>query len=330
MDTASQGDERKMTKANPVWNERTKETGTEPGEMVLMKIVSHLYNQRYLIVLKLRTMLQKLTKANGERGVPLQGELTKEPTQDLISGAKAQRTTIFDEGQWRDADQETEDSKATLNQAEPMTGGEGTLTITRKEQEADCLTYHRLWQEGIKIVVFDKQEARRWREHGQEKEMPKPKPEFEDGDSEVEIATGCNPRMPAEEIDPGKLINSNAATMVKKEYASDGENGETDHRRVVSSVGRIVDSSRLHAPTLLAIKSLLQKPVRTGLEWIRPQRCNLDKESATSVRQEIKLDPHDDPEMPRSRHPFKRLKRDRRDANLTLEDIRLHDQDDTA
>ena len=168
-----------------------------------------------------------------------------------------------------------------------------------------------------------------------ETEMPKPKPEFEDGDSEVEIATGYDSRMPAVEIDPGKHINSVAAGMVKKEYASDGEDCEVDHRRpvmrkVVSSVGRIVDSSRLHAPTLLAIKSLLQKPVRTGLEWIRPQRCNLDKESATSVRQEIKLDPHDDPEMPRSRHPFKRLKRDRRDANLTLEDIRLHDQDDTA
>ena len=34
--------------------------------------------------------------------------------------------------------------------------------------------------------------------------------------------------------------------------------------------------------------------------------------------------------MPLGRPPFKRLKKDRRDANLTLEDISLHNQDDTG
>ena len=111
MATVSQSDERKMTK----------ETGAEAEEMVLTKIVSYLYNQRYLIALKLRTILQKLTKINGERGMPLRGELTKEPNQDSISDAEVQRTPIVDEGQWKVADHEMEDSKASLNQAEPRT-----------------------------------------------------------------------------------------------------------------------------------------------------------------------------------------------------------------
>ena len=101
-------------------------------------------------------------------------------------------------------------------------------------------------------------------------------------------------------------------------------------RKVVSSAGRIIDSSGLCAPTMLSIKTLLQKPVRTGLERIRPPRYDLEKESATSVRQEINLEPHNDPEMPRGRPPFKRLKKDRRDANLALEDMSLHEQDNTA
>ena len=51
---------------------------------------------------------------------------TKETALDSTSGAKTQRVAIFDEGQWRVADQEMEDSKVNLNQAELMTGREGT------------------------------------------------------------------------------------------------------------------------------------------------------------------------------------------------------------
>ena len=87
----------------------------------------------------------------------------------MISGAKVPRTAIFDEGQWIVTDQEM-----GQNQTEPMTGGEGTLMITRKEQKAECLTCHRPWQEGSKIIVFGEQEARRRREYGQETELPMP------------------------------------------------------------------------------------------------------------------------------------------------------------
>ena len=104
-----------------------------------------------------------------------------------------------------------------------------------------------------------------------EREKEIPKAELKDGDNEVEIATGYNPRMPAVEIDPGRPIIPNIAAMVKQEYASNAENGEMDHRRpamrkVLSSVSRIVDSIALHALTMLLIKSLLQKLARTGLE----------------------------------------------------------------
>ena len=96
---ASQGDERLMTKADLDWSERTKEAGAEPKDMVRMKIVFHLHNQgsagtaveqikitshalshqaRFLIALKIKTILQKFTEADGERSVPLQGKLTKE------------------------------------------------------------------------------------------------------------------------------------------------------------------------------------------------------------------------------------------------------------
>ena len=50
------------------------------------------------------------------------------------------------------------------------------------------------------------------------------------------------------------------AAMVKQEYNSDAENGETNHRRLAM---RKVDSDC--APTMLSIKSLLQKLVRTSL-----------------------------------------------------------------
>ena len=93
-------------------------------------------------------------------------------------------------------------------------------------------------------------------------------------------------------------------------------------RRVdVSSIDRIVDSFGLRAPTMLTIKSLLQKLVRTGLEWIRPPQDDLGEESATAVRQEIKLEPQDDPEMLCSLLACKRLKKDKRYTNLTVRDI---------
>ena len=83
--------------------------------------------------------------------------------------------------------------------------------------------------------------------------MPKLKPEFEDGDSKLKISTGYDPRVPAVEIDPRKYINPDAATMVKTEYASNGENGETDQRRpvmrkVVSSVRRMTQRCRSVGP----------------------------------------------------------------------------------
>ena len=122
-----------------------------------------------------------------------------------------------------------------------------------------------------------------------------------------------DPRMPVVEIDPGRHVNPNAAAIIKQEYASNAENDEMDHRRpamrkVVSGVGRIVDSFGLRSPTMLSIKSLLEKLVRTGLEWIRPPRDHLDKEPVTAVWQEIKLEPRDDPETPRSMPSYKRLK----------------------
>ena len=70
--------------------------------------------------------------------------------------------------------------------------------------------------------------------------------------------------------------------------------------------------------------------VRTGLERIRPPRDNLGEEPATAVRQEMKLEPHDDPEMPRSLLPCKRMKKDKRHTNLTVGDICLINQDDSA
>ena len=78
------------------------------------------------------------------------------------------------------------------------------------------------------------------------------------------------------------------------------------------------------------IKSLLQKLVRTGLEWIRPPRCDLGKEPATAEQQESKLELHDAFEMPHSTPPCKRLKEDRRYVNLTLKDMSLYNQYDTA
>ena len=48
---------------------------------------------------------------------------TKEAAQAMTSRAKTQRVAIFDEGQWRAADQEIEDNKVNLNQAGLMTGG---------------------------------------------------------------------------------------------------------------------------------------------------------------------------------------------------------------
>ena len=40
------GDEMKMTKADLDWDEQTMEAGAEPEELVLMKVVFHLRNQR--------------------------------------------------------------------------------------------------------------------------------------------------------------------------------------------------------------------------------------------------------------------------------------------
>ena len=86
----------------------------------------------------------------------------KEPARDVISGAEMRRTSIFNEGHWSIAEQEMGDSGATLTQANPMNGGERALTSTGKKQEAECLACHRPCEEGIKIVVSDEQEARRW------------------------------------------------------------------------------------------------------------------------------------------------------------------------
>ena len=60
-------------------------------------------------------------------------------------------------------------------------------------------------------------------------------------------------------------------------------------RKILSIVSRIVDCFGLHAPTTLSIKSLLQRLVRTGLEWIRPPRYDLDKEPATADQQESEM-----------------------------------------
>ena len=101
-------------------------------------------------------------------------------------------------------------------------------------------------------------------------------------------------------------------------------------RKILSNISTIVVSFRLHALTTLSIKSLLRKLVRTGLEWIRPPRCDLGKEPATAEQQESKLELHDAFEMPHSTPPCKRLKEDRRYVNLTLKDMRIHNQGDTA
>ena len=150
----------------------------------------------------------------------------KEPSQDSISGAEMGRSAIFDEGYWSIAGQEMEDSRATVTPAKPMTGGEGALTSTSKEQEAESLACHRPWEEGIKIVVSDEQEARRcWEqfsegqsqsrslqawEHEQEKELPKP--ELEDRGNGNRDTAGCK---------PGSHINHDAAAMSKQEHVND-------------------------------------------------------------------------------------------------------------
>ena len=136
-----------------------------------------------------------------------------------------------------------EDNKVNLNQAGLMNGGEGTTTIIREEQDAECLTCHRPWQEGIKITVSNIQEARKWWEHGQESDMTKPEPEvrgilirdiagqeeeiepenemeipkaeLEDGDNKEEIVTGYDPGMPAVETDSGMPNITDTAAMVK-------------------------------------------------------------------------------------------------------------------
>ena len=87
MDTASQGNEKRMTKANPVWDKRTKEAGTEQEEMVLTQVVFYFRNQRptritvkqikstshawghqtrHLIPLELNIVLQKFSEADRE------------------------------------------------------------------------------------------------------------------------------------------------------------------------------------------------------------------------------------------------------------------------
>ena len=143
-----------------------------------------------------------------------------------------------------------------------------------------------------------------------EKEKELPKHDLEDGDNEVEVTTGHDPRVLAPEADPGSRFNSDAAAMSKQEYVNNcvrggDENGEVNRkkparRKVVFSLNRIVDSFGLRAPTMLTIKDLLQKLVRTGLEWIMPPQDNLGEESVTAVRQEMKMEPHDDLEMLRS------------------------------
>ena len=50
-----------------------------------------------------------------------------------------------------------------------------------------------------------------------EKEKEMPKSELEDRDNEVKVATGYDPRMLAAEIDSGRHINPDAATMSKQE-----------------------------------------------------------------------------------------------------------------
>ena len=84
---------------------------------------------------------------------------TKEAAQDSIYRAKAQRVVIFDEGQWQEFDLEIEDNMVNLNQEGLMTGEEGTATIIKEEQDAECLTCHRPWQEGIKITVASVKEV---------------------------------------------------------------------------------------------------------------------------------------------------------------------------
>ena len=77
MDTASQGDEMKVVQADLDWIKRTKEAGTELEEMVLIKIVFHLHNQRSagtaVKQIKItshasshQAILQKFTEADGE------------------------------------------------------------------------------------------------------------------------------------------------------------------------------------------------------------------------------------------------------------------------
>ena len=99
MDTASQGDENRMTKANPVWDKRTKEAGTKLEEAVLLQVVFYFCNQRptgttvkqikitghaqghqarHLITLKLKIVLQKFSEADQKRVVPPRGELAEE------------------------------------------------------------------------------------------------------------------------------------------------------------------------------------------------------------------------------------------------------------
>ena len=120
-----------------------------------------------------------------------------------------------------------------------------------------------------------------------EKEKVTHKAEHEEGDNEVEIATGYDSRMPAVKTNPGRPIISNTAAMVKPEHTNKLNNEETDHRRpavrkVPSSVRKIGDSFELHASTTLSIKSLLQKLVRAGLDWIGPPWHNLDSEPAAA------------------------------------------------
>ena len=173
-----------------------------------------------------------------------------------------------------------------------------------------------------------------------EREKELPKQELEDRDNEVEVTTGYDLRVLATEADSESHFNSDAAAMSTHEHVNDcirggDENGEVDRkkparRKVVSSMDRIVESFGLRAPTMLTIKSLLQKLVRTGLEWIRPPQDELGKEPATAVRQEMKLEPHDYPEMLCSLPPCKRLKQEKRHTNLSVGDICLINQDGAA
>ena len=78
--------------------------------------------------------------------------------------------------------------------------------------------------------------------------------------------------------------------MTKKEHVDDcigdgDEDGEVEQkevsrRQVDSSNSRIVNSPGLRAPTSIKYKSVLQKLVKAGLEWIKPLQDELAKDAA--------------------------------------------------